>query len=236
MIRQAVDTFGGLDILVLNAGILRDKMIFNLDESDWDAVIKVHLKGHFAPARHASAYWREREQEPAARVNASVITHQFARRACRATSARPTTPRPRPGSPCSRSRWLEMERYGVRANCVAPSGNTRLIGMTRVTAPTRPGAGPVRGVRRGTRATSPRSSCGWGRICPSTSTGRSSCCRAPRSTTTSPYARRHRQRARRRAEVGARGDQPGDELGGVRQPPRGVVQRGRVRRVSALGF
>src|SRR3954471_268342 len=63
MIDQAVEIFGGLDILVLNAGILRDKMIFNMDEADWDAVVKVHLKGHFAPARHATAYWRDKAKE-----------------------------------------------------------------------------------------------------------------------------------------------------------------------------
>ena len=56
MINQAVDTFGGLDILINNAGILRDRMLTNMSEAEWDAVIKVHLKGTFAPARHAAAY------------------------------------------------------------------------------------------------------------------------------------------------------------------------------------
>src|ERR1700744_1841581 len=73
MIDQAVSTFGGLDILVLNAGILRDKMIFNMDEGDWDAVIKVHLKGHFAPARHACAYWRDKSKEVGGKLNVSVV-------------------------------------------------------------------------------------------------------------------------------------------------------------------
>src|SRR5205807_3257104 len=59
MVDQAVEAFGKLDILVNNAGILRDKMSFNMDEADWDAVIAVHLKGHFCPSRHAAAYWRE---------------------------------------------------------------------------------------------------------------------------------------------------------------------------------
>ena len=73
MIDKAIDTFGGLDIVVNNAGILRDKMIFNMDESDWDAVVKVHLKGHFAPARHACAYWRDKSKEIGGKVGASVI-------------------------------------------------------------------------------------------------------------------------------------------------------------------
>ncbi len=53
VVDQAIDTFGSLDILVNNAGILRDKMMFNMDESDWDDVIRVHLKGHFAATHHA---------------------------------------------------------------------------------------------------------------------------------------------------------------------------------------
>jgi len=60
LVAQAVDAWGKLDILVNNAGILRDKMSFNMDESDWDDVIRVHLKGHFAPAHHAAVYWRGR--------------------------------------------------------------------------------------------------------------------------------------------------------------------------------
>ena len=59
MVRQAVDTFGGLDVLVNNAGFLRDRMLVNTSEEEWDAVVRVHLKGHFAPLRHAAAYWRD---------------------------------------------------------------------------------------------------------------------------------------------------------------------------------
>lgn len=62
MIRQAVDTFGDLHAVINNAGILRDRMLANMDEAEWDAVINVHLKGTFAPARHAAAYWRERSK------------------------------------------------------------------------------------------------------------------------------------------------------------------------------
>ena len=60
LVNTAVETFGGLDVLVNNAGILRDRMLVNMTEEEWDAVIKVHLKGTFAPTRWAAAYWRER--------------------------------------------------------------------------------------------------------------------------------------------------------------------------------
>ena len=58
MVDQAINTFGKLDIIVNNAGILRDRMLVNMTEEEWDSVIQVHLKGTFAPARHAAAYWR----------------------------------------------------------------------------------------------------------------------------------------------------------------------------------
>ncbi len=58
LVQMAIDTFGGLDVLVNNAGFLRDKMLVGMSEQEWDAVIRVHLKGHFAMLRHAAAYWR----------------------------------------------------------------------------------------------------------------------------------------------------------------------------------
>ena len=59
LIDQAIDTFGGLDIVINNAGILRDRMVFSMSEVDWDAIMKVHLKGTFATSHYASSYWRE---------------------------------------------------------------------------------------------------------------------------------------------------------------------------------
>ena len=67
LVQTAIDTFGGLDTLVCNAGFVRDRMFANTAEDEWDAIIRVHLKGHFAPARHAAAYWRDE-----AKANAAV--------------------------------------------------------------------------------------------------------------------------------------------------------------------
>lgn len=128
MVQQAIDVFGRLDILVLNAGILRDKMIFGMDEADWDAVINVHLKGHYAPARHACEYWRNESKKIDGPVNGSVIctsslvglvgnVGQTNYAAAKGGIAMFTI-----------ALAADMERYGVRANCIAPSGTTRLIG------------------------------------------------------------------------------------------------------------
>ena len=62
MVQSAIDTFGRLDTLVCNAGNLRDRMLVNMTEEDWDSVLHVHLKGHFCPLRHAAAHWRDRSK------------------------------------------------------------------------------------------------------------------------------------------------------------------------------
>jgi NAD(P)-dependent dehydrogenase (short-subunit alcohol dehydrogenase family) len=128
MVRQAVEVFGKLDVLVLNAGIVRDRMIFNMAEADWDAVLAVHLKGHFAPAHHACIHWREQSKAlDGAPVDASVIctssiaglegntgqTNYVAAKAGIAMFAVALS--------------QDMARYGVRANTIAPSGSTRII-------------------------------------------------------------------------------------------------------------
>lgn len=136
MVQQAIDTFGDLDVLVNNAGILRDKMIFSMGESDWDAVMHVHLRGHFAPTRHATAYWREKfKQQGGERpLNASLInTTSLVGLVGNASQANYTAAK---GGIAmfSIAVALEMERYGVRSNCIAPSGSTRLIGMAMSSA------------------------------------------------------------------------------------------------------
>ncbi len=101
LIDSALEAFGGLHVLVNNAGILRDRVLVNMTEEEWDSVIHVHLKGHFVPTRHAAAYWRE-QTKAGHEVHAASSTRRPPR-VCWATPGRRTTARPRPASPPSRS-------------------------------------------------------------------------------------------------------------------------------------
>ena len=102
MVAAAIEAFGGLDAVVNNAGFVRDRMFANAAEDEWDAVVRVHLKGHFAVARHAAAHWRDQAKAGDARRRPHH-QHQLGRRASSARSARPPTPPPRPASPRSPS-------------------------------------------------------------------------------------------------------------------------------------
>jgi len=125
LIQTAVDAFGRLDVLVNNAGFLRDRMVVTTGEDEWDAVIRVHLKGHFAPARFAGAYWRE-QQKAGVAVDARIINTssgaglmgsvgQGAYSAAKAGIAALTL-----------VQAAEMGRYGVTANAIAPAARTRM--------------------------------------------------------------------------------------------------------------
>src|SRR5471030_2208194 len=129
MVRQAVDTFGDLHVLVNNAGILRDRVIINMTEAEWDAVIAVHLKGHFCPTRHAATYWRE-QTKAGKEVKASIINTsstsgllgnpgQTNYGAAKAGIAAFTT-----------IAATELARYGIRVNAIAPAARTRMTEAT----------------------------------------------------------------------------------------------------------
>ena len=129
MVKQAIGEFGRLDILVNNAGIIRDRMIVNMSEEEWDAVIAVHLKGHFAPTRHAAAYWRE-QSKAGNQINARIINTsspsgvfgnvgQTNYGAAKAGIAAFTI-----------ISAIELGRYGVTVNCLAPNARTRLTEQT----------------------------------------------------------------------------------------------------------
>jgi NAD(P)-dependent dehydrogenase (short-subunit alcohol dehydrogenase family) len=125
LVQTAVDAFGGLDVLVNNAGFLRDRMVVSTSEDEWDAVIRVHLKGHFAPTRAAGAYWRE-QQKAGIAVDARVVNTssgaglmgsvgQGAYSAAKAGIAALTM-----------VESAELGRYGVTANAIAPAARTRM--------------------------------------------------------------------------------------------------------------
>jgi NAD(P)-dependent dehydrogenase (short-subunit alcohol dehydrogenase family) len=129
LIQSAVDSFGDLHVLVNNAGILRDRVLVNLSEDDWDSVINVHLKGHFVPTRHAATYWRE-QAKAGQTVKASIISTsstsgllgnvgQTNYGAAKAGIAAFTV-----------IIAEELGRYGVRANAIVPAARTRMTEST----------------------------------------------------------------------------------------------------------
>ena len=125
VVEQAIDTFGSLDILVNNAGIVRDKMSFNTEESDWDDVIRVHLKGHFAPIRHAAAYWRNRAKSGEEVTGRIINTSSEAGLYGNPTQANYGAAK----AGIAALTWIlarELERYGVTVNAIAPRARTRM--------------------------------------------------------------------------------------------------------------
>ena len=129
LIETAVEHFGDLHVLVNNAGNLRDRVLVNMSEEDWDAVIHVHLKGHFVPLRHAAAYWRE-QTKAGVEVNASVINTS-------STSGLLGNPgQANYGAAKAGIGALtiiaasELSRYGVRVNAIAPAARTRMTQST----------------------------------------------------------------------------------------------------------
>jgi len=132
MIDEAIRAWGRLDVVVNNAGILRDRMLVNMSEEEWDAVIRVHLKGTFAPARHAAAHWRELSRATGAPVKGRIINTtstsgiygnvgQSNYGAAKAGIAAFTIIAAR-----------ELRKFGVTVNAVSPSAQTRMTENLRV--------------------------------------------------------------------------------------------------------
>jgi len=129
LVRQAIDTYGALHVLVNNAGILRDRVIINMTEGEWDAVIAVHLKGHFAPTRHAAVYWRE-QTKAGKEVKASII-HTTSTSGLFANPGQANYDAAKSGiATFSQVCAKELSRYGVRSNAIAPGARTRLTEAT----------------------------------------------------------------------------------------------------------
>ena len=125
LIQQAIDTYGTLDVVINNAGILRDRMLANMTEAEWDAVIAVHLKGTFGPSRHAAAYWRDKVKAGETVVGRIINTSspsgiygnfgQTNYGAAKAGIAAFTVIAAK-----------ELARYGVTVNAIAPAALTRM--------------------------------------------------------------------------------------------------------------
>ncbi|QOG21885.1 MULTISPECIES: SDR family oxidoreductase [Bradyrhizobium] len=126
LIDAAIDAFGRLDVLINNAGILRDRMMVNMTEAEWDAVIKVHLKGTFAPSHHAAQYWRQETKKQGAPVSARLINTSSASGlfgnvgqsnygAAKAGIAAFTI-----------ISAMELRQYGITVNAIAPRAQTRM--------------------------------------------------------------------------------------------------------------
>ncbi|CAN1483813.1 FabG Dehydrogenases with different specificities (related to short-chain alcohol dehydrogenases) [Burkholderiaceae bacterium] len=135
MIHSTVEHFGKLDVVINNAGILRDRMLVNMEESEWDAVIKVHLKGTFAPCHHAAVYWRAQQKLTGEPVNARLInTTSFSGLlgnigqsnygAAKAGIAAFTIITAR-----------ELKRYGITVNAISPHAQTRMTESLRERTP-----------------------------------------------------------------------------------------------------
>jgi NAD(P)-dependent dehydrogenase (short-subunit alcohol dehydrogenase family) len=125
MVNQAIDSFGDLDILVNNAGILRDRTLFNMSEEEWDAVINVHLKGHFCPSHFATAYWRQRSKEGTTKHRTIVNTTSESGLFGNAGQTNYAAAKMGIVS-LTIATAKECSRYGVTANAVAPRARTRL--------------------------------------------------------------------------------------------------------------
>ena len=125
MVQQAIDAFGDLHILVNNAGILRDRVLVNTTEEEWDVVIAVHLKGHFAPSRWAAAYWREQHKagvtKPRNMVHTSSTSGLFSNPG-QANYGAAKTGIATFGQIIAK----ELTRYNVKSNTIAPGARTRL--------------------------------------------------------------------------------------------------------------
>ncbi len=125
LVQTAVDTFGDLHVLVNNAGILRDRVLVNMSEQEWDAVIHVHLKGHFAPTRFAAAYWRE--QTKAGKTNKAAIINTSSTSGIFGNPGQSNYGAAKSGiASFSQIIAMELDRYGVRSNAIAPAARTRM--------------------------------------------------------------------------------------------------------------
>jgi NAD(P)-dependent dehydrogenase (short-subunit alcohol dehydrogenase family) len=129
LVRTALDAYGRLDTLVNNAGFLRDRMLVNLDEDDWDAVVRVHLKGHFLPLKHAAEHWRA--EAGAGRAPDARVVNTSSGAGLLGSVGQGNYSAAKAGIVAlTLVAAAEMRRYGVQVNAIAPAARTRMTERT----------------------------------------------------------------------------------------------------------
>ncbi|MEU9668186.1 SDR family oxidoreductase [Streptomyces bobili] len=140
LVTAALETYGRLDTLVNNAGFLRDRMLVNLGEDDWDAVVRVHLKGHFLPLRHAAAHWRAEAR--AGRAPAARIVNTASGAGLLGSVGQGNYSAAKAGIlALTLVAAAELARYGVQVNAIAPAARTRMTEHTFATTMAAPATG-----------------------------------------------------------------------------------------------
>lgn len=130
IIKSAIDAFGRFDVLVNNAGVLRDRMMFSMSPEDFDTVVKVHLYGTWNTMHHASVYWRNESKE--GRQPSASIVNTISSAGLQGQASQINYGAAKAGiAAMTIIAGLELTRYGVRANCIGPGGMTRMVGQAR---------------------------------------------------------------------------------------------------------
>lgn len=125
LVDTAIEHFGDVDILVNNAGILRDRLLVNMTEAEWDDVIRVHLRGHFCPTRHAASYWRE--EHKAGRSRPRHVVNTSSTSGLMANPGQSNYGAAKSGiASFTQIIAKELARYDVKANAIAPAARTRM--------------------------------------------------------------------------------------------------------------
>ncbi|MFF7770228.1 SDR family oxidoreductase [Streptomyces massasporeus] len=140
LVRTALETYGQLDTLVNNAGFLRDRMLVNLDEDDFDAVVRVHLRGHFLPLRHAAAHWRS-EAKAGRRPEARIINTSSGAGLLGSVGQGNYSAAKAAIVALTLVAAAELRRYGVQVNAIAPAARTRMTERTFADTMTAPDSG-----------------------------------------------------------------------------------------------
>jgi NAD(P)-dependent dehydrogenase (short-subunit alcohol dehydrogenase family) len=126
LLSAAVDRFGSLDVLVNNAGVLRDRMLFNMSDEEWDLVLRVHLRGHFLTSRNAAAYWRQRSKEAGGPVYGRVV-NTASEAFLVGSEGQPNYASAKAGiAALTVSTARALQRYGVKANAICPRARTAM--------------------------------------------------------------------------------------------------------------